>query len=174
MELFKAIHTRRSIRKYQDKDVPNELIEILLAAAMMAPSAADARPWQFIVIRDPEIKNQIKNVHPYVAMITQAPLGILICGDLSKEKFAGYWVQDCSAAMQNLLLAAHAKGLGAVWTGIHPMKERETQFKEICQLPDHIIPLGLAVIGWPYQAPRTENRYSKSCIHYDHWQHNDS
>lgn len=169
MELFKAIHTRRSVRKYQEKDVPNDLIEILLAGAMMAPSTADARPWHFIVIKDPQIKNQIKDVHPYVGMIAEAPLGILVCADLNKERFKGFWPQDCAAAMQNLLLGAHASGLGAVWTGIHPIKERVDKFKEICKLPDHIIPFGLAVIGWPDQQSKTENRFSEACIHYDVW-----
>ena len=170
MELFEAIHTRRSIRKYQDKEVPADLIRKVLAAAMMAPSTADARPWHFVLVTDPDKKNKIKDVHPYVGMIKKAPIGILVCGDLSKEKFPGFWTQDCSAAMQNLLLAAHGSGLGAVWTGIHPVEERILKFKEIFSLPEHISPLGLAVVGWPAQNVKSEDRYTDKCVHYNTWQ----
>ncbi|WP_022666299.1 nitroreductase family protein [Desulfospira joergensenii] len=170
MELFEAIHTRRSIRKYQDREVPFDLIKKILAAAMMAPSTGDARTWHFILVTDPDKKARIREVHPYVKMVTKAPLGILVCGDLSREKFPGFWPQDCSAAMQNLLLAAHASGLGAVWTGIHPIEDRITRFKEIFDLPDHIHPLGLAVIGWPAQERTAEERYTEECIHHNRWQ----
>lgn len=170
MELFEAIHTRRSIRQYQEKEVPADLIKKILAAAMMAPSTADARTWHFIIVTDIDKKNKIKNVHPYVGMITKAPLGILICGDITKEKFQGFWPQDCSAAMQNLLLAAHASGLGAVWTGIYPVEERVLKFKEIFNLPEHIIPLGLAVMGWPAQSVRADERYTDNLVHYNTWQ----
>lgn len=169
MELFEAIHTRRSIRKYQNKEIPDDLIRKLLAAAMMAPSTGDARTWQFVLVTDSDKKNKIKEVHPYVGMITKAPLGILVCGDLSKEKFPGFWPQDCSAAMQNLLLAAHASGLGAVWTGIHPIEDRIVKFKEIFGLPEHIMPLGLAVTGWPAQTAKSEERYTDDCVHYNTW-----
>jgi nitroreductase len=169
MEVFEALHTRRSIRKYEDKEIPQELVQKMLAAAMMAPSAGDARPWQFILVTDPEKKSKIKEVHPYVPMITGAPLGILICGDLSKEKYPGFWPQDCSAAMQNLLLAAHASGLGAVWTGIYPLEERVVKVKEIFNLPDHVIPMGLAVMGWPAQSRTSEERFTEACIRYNTW-----
>ncbi len=169
MDLFDAIHTRRSIRKYQDKDIPDDLVRKLLAAAMMAPSTGDARTWQFILVTDPVKKDRIKDVHPYVGMIKHAPLGVLVCGDLRKEKFPGFWPQDCAAAMQNLLLAAHASGLGAVWTGIHPIEDRIMKFKKICHLPDHIMPLGLAVMGWPAQKVKSEERYDAACVHYNDW-----
>jgi nitroreductase len=169
MELFEALHTRRSIRKYENKEIPEELIQKLLAAAMMAPSAGDARPWQFILVTDPEMKNKIKEVHPYVSMITKAPLGVLVCGDLSKEKYPGFWPQDCSAAMQNLLLAAHASGLGAVWTGIYPLEERIVKVNKIFNLPDYIVPMGLAVIGWPAQNRKSEERYTDECVRYNTW-----
>lgn len=169
MDTFQALHTRRSIRKFQDKTIPEEKIEKILAATMMAPSAGDARPWQFLVVTDPIKKEQTSAVHPYVKMITHAPLGILVLGDLSKEKFPGFWPQDCAAAMQNLLLAVHADGLGAVWTGIHPIKEREGRFKAIFDLPDHIVPFGLAVIGWPAQNPKTDERYDPQRVHHNRW-----
>ena len=94
MDVFEALHTRRSIRKYQEKEIPGDLIQKLLAAAMMAPSAGDARPWQFILVTDSEKKNKIKEVHPYVTMVTKSPLSIVVCGDLSKEKYSGFWPQE--------------------------------------------------------------------------------
>ena len=170
MEFIEVIHTRRSIRKYQDKEVSADLIQKLLAAAMQAPSTADARPWHFIVVTDPAIKNQMRDVHPYVKMVTESPVSILICADVKKEIFSDFWPQDCAAAMQNLLLAAHASGLGAVWTGIHPIDERVQKFKEICDLPENIIPFGLAVIGWPDQEVKSEERYDEGLVHSNVWQ----
>ncbi|MCG8552382.1 MAG: nitroreductase family protein [Desulfobacterales bacterium] len=169
MEILEAIHTRRSIRKYQDKEIPDEMIRTMLSAAMMAPSAGDERAWQFVVVTDQDKKEQITAVHPYVSMIAKAPLGILVCGDLTKEKYEGYWPQDCSAAMQNLLLAAHGIGLGAVWTGIYPMAERMEKFVSIFGLPDRIIPFGLAVVGWPAQSIPSKERFTQECVHYNKW-----
>ena len=165
MELFDALHTRRSIRKYQQKAIPDELVHKLLAAAMMAPSAGDERPWHFLLVTDPEKKEQVKAAHPHAGMMVNAPLGILICGDLNKQKYEGFWPQDCSAAMQNLLLAAHASGLGAVWTGIHPLEERVEKFQHIFNLPKHIVPFGLAVMGWPDQSSKVQDRFDPSRVH---------
>lgn len=169
MELFEALHTRRSIRKYEDREIPDELVKKMLAAAMMAPSTADARTWHFVLVTDMEKKEKIKTVHPYVGMVTQSPLSILICGDLSKEKFQGFWPQDCSAAMQNLLLAAHGMGLGAVWTGIYPVEDRVEKFKAIFDLPEQIVPFGLAVLGWPAQAVASNERYDEGLVHLNDW-----
>ena len=169
MDLLEAIHTRRSIRKYESREIPKDLIREILAAAMMAPSAGDARPWQFILVTEPVQKAKVKTVHPYVAMIEKAPLGILVCGDLSREKYEGFWPQDCSAAMQNLLLAAHGFGLGAVWTGIYPMKDRVEKFIQIFDLPGHIVPFGLAVMGWPAQNPQSKERFDGERIHDNAW-----
>ncbi|MBI9079613.1 MAG: nitroreductase family protein [Pseudodesulfovibrio sp.] len=169
MELMEAIRTRRSIRKYENRIVPEEMVQEILDAAMMAPSAGNAQPWQFVVVTDREILDSMQDLHPHLKMITQAPLGILICGDLSLEKFAGYWVQDCAAAMQNMLLATHAKGLGAVWTGIHPVGERVMAFRKLFNLPEHIAPLGFAPIGWPAQKLKTESRYREDRVHINKW-----
>jgi nitroreductase len=102
-------------------------------------------------------------------MAAKAPLGILVCGDLSLEKFKGFWVQDCAAAVQNMLLAAHGLGLGAVWTGIHPLGEREDRFRAQFELPEHVIPFALVVIGHPAQASEAKNRYKKDRVHYETW-----
>ena len=170
MELFQALHTRRSIRKYQEQPIGEDLIHKLLAAAMMAPSAGDERPWQFILVTDAQQKERIAAVHPHAGMVRSAPLGVLLCGDLSKEKYDGFWPQDCSAAMQNLLLAAHGSGLGAVWAGIYPLEERVAHFRDIFNLPAHVIPFGLAIMGWPDQQPTTRERFDPSRIHYNTWE----
>ena len=152
MDIMEALLTRRSIRKFEDKPIPDDMVRQILEAAMMAPSAGNAQPWQFIVVNDRNILDGMAGIHVHMKMVTQAALGIIVCADLSKEKYPGYWVQDCSAAMQNLLLAAHGLGLGAVWTGIHPVEDRVKAFTEMFNLPENIIPLGFAPIGWPRSA----------------------
>lgn len=167
MDIMEALRTRRSIRKFEDKPVSEEMVREILDAAMMAPSAGNAQPWRFVVVDDRAVLDSMADLHPYVKMVLQASVGIIVCADLTKEKFPGYWVQDCSAAMQNLLLAVHGLGLGAVWTGIHPIEERITAFKKRFNMPEHIIPLGFAPIGWPAQTPESESRFQKDRIHYN-------
>lgn len=169
MDVFEAMGTRRSIRKYQDKPVSPEIVRDLLGAAMMAPSAGNAQAWQFIVVDDREKLANIRNLNPNAAMAGRAPMGILVCGDRNLEKYPGYWMQDCSAAMQNLLLAAHAKGLGAVWTGILPSEDSFDGFRRMFDLPEHVMPLGFAVIGWPAQKLGAEDRYDDSKVHHNTW-----
>ncbi|WP_031482391.1 nitroreductase family protein [Maridesulfovibrio frigidus] len=169
MEVLEAIHTRRSVRKYEDKPVSEELIKELLSAAMVAPSAGNAQPWQFIVVDDHEKLSGVKEYSQYAAMAEHAPVAIIICGDLSLEKYPGYWVQDCSAATQNLLLAAHGKGLGAVWTGIYPVEERVKGFSDNFNLPENVIPLSLIVIGWPVHEQKYKDRYKEDRVHKNSW-----
>lgn len=170
MDVLEAIHSRRSIRKFEEKDVSEQDVKELLEAAMMAPSAINAQPWQFIVVRDREILDKVPSVNQYAAMAAKSPVSILVCGDLSKEKYPGYWVQDCSAAVQNLLLAAHGKGLGAVWTGIYPMEERINGFNELFKLPEHVMPLALVVVGHPAQQPKSTSRYNEERVHRNTWE----
>jgi len=115
MDAIEAILTRRSIRRFRDEPVSDDLIETLLRAAMAAPSAGNQQPWHFVVIRDRETLDTTSTVHPYATMAAEAALAIVVCGDTTLEMHKGFWVQDCAAAIQNLLLAAHASGLGAVW-----------------------------------------------------------
>ncbi|MCC4769878.1 nitroreductase family protein [Methanosarcina sp. DH2] len=169
METLEAIHTRRSVRKYTDRPVPRELVTELLRAAMSAPSAVNAQPWVFIVVDDRKILDEIPTFSPYAGMCREAPLAILICGDTTQEKAPGYWVQDCSAAIQNLLLAAHDFGLGAVWTGIFPMTDRVKGFRKTFGLPDHVFPLGLVPIGYPAQQPEPQDRYRKEKVYHNRY-----
>ncbi len=169
MDALEAIHTRRSIRKYQDRLVPEELVQEVLAAAMSAPSARNAQPWQFVVIADRALLAQIPRVCPNAPMAAHAPLAILVCGDLSLEKSPGYWVVDCAAAVQNLLLAAHALGLGAVWTGVYPREPRMEGLRRLVNLPSHVMAHSLAVLGYPAERPPSEGRYRADRIRRDRW-----
>jgi nitroreductase len=169
MDTLEAIHTRRSIRQYQDKPVPEELVQKLLAAAMSAPSARNAQPWQFVVITDREILQKIPKIQPNAPMAEHAPLGILICGDLRLELSPGYWVVDCAAAAQNMLLAAHALGLGAVWTGVYPRDDRMAGLKQLVGLPDQVLAHSLIIAGYPAEQPPPQDRYRPQRVHHNHW-----
>jgi nitroreductase len=169
METIEAILTRRSIRKYKPDPVPDEVVKVLLEAAMNAPSAGNQQPWHFIVIRDRASLDAIPTFHPYSQMLKEAPLGIVVCGDLEKQVHDGYWVQDCSAATENLLLAAHAKGLGAVWLCVYPREPRVIGVKEILKLPDYIIPLCIISLGLPAEEKPQAKRFIPERIHYDRW-----
>ncbi len=169
MDTLKAIHTRRSIRAYQDKPVDQQLVEEIIGAAMMAPSAGNARPWQFIVLDDPAILQAIPRIHPHGAMAAEAPLAIVICGDTSLEKYPGNWIADCSAATQNLLLAAHACGLGGVWTGLYPEEDRIQGFRQLLGLPESVVPLALIPVGYPVRPGTRQDRYEAAKIHRNGW-----
>jgi nitroreductase len=168
MELFETIQTRRSVRKFSDREVPEELIEKLLRAAMLAPSAGNQQPWHFIVIRDRKKLDEVTGYHPYCKMITQVSVALLICGDPTGKKWPDFWVQDCSGAIQNLLLAARALGLGTVWTGVYPVEDRVAGCRETFGLPEHIIPLAIIPVGWPDGEPFKEtDRFKPELVHRD-------
>lgn len=169
MDAIEAILTRRSIRKFKQGSIHEETVRVLLEAAMNAPSAGDEQPWQFVVIDDRAVLDEIPLFHPHTAMVKHAPLAILICGDNSLEKYKGFWVQDCSAAVQNLLLAAHALGLGAVWTGFHPMEDRVQGMQRLLGLPAHVIPLALVPLGHPDQPAGRRDRFREDRIHHNRW-----
>ncbi len=167
MDALEAIKTRRSVRNWTSEPVPPEIIRQILEAAMYAPSAGDEQAWQFVVIQDRGLLDQAGDVNPYARISRLAPLGILVCGDTSLEKYTGFWVQDCSAATQNLLVAAHSLGLGGVWTGIYPEEGRVRGFKKLYGLPENVIPLGLLLLGYPDQKPSQPKRYKAERVHQD-------
>jgi nitroreductase len=169
MDILQAIFTRRSVREYQDRPVPEDMINQLLAAAMAAPSARNQQPWEFIVLTDREILEQVARINPNAQMAAQAPLAILICGNLKIEISPGYWVVDCAAAVQNLLLCAHALGLGAVWTGTYPNEERMDGYTQLLDLPEYIVPHTLVVVGYPAQVPESQERFNPERIHHNGW-----
>lgn len=169
MDALEVIFTRRSIRKFTGEPVAPEAIKTLLEAAMSAPTAAGVQPWRFIVVTDRAMLDAIPEVHPAASMVREAPLAILVCGDTTSETYGSYWVQDCSAAMQNLLLAARALELGSCWCGIHSRPQREEGIRKLFKLPPEISPLGLAVIGHPAAPFTTKDRYDETKIRQNVW-----
>ncbi|MBA5851623.1 nitroreductase family protein [Clostridium sp. cel8] len=164
-----AILNRKSIRKYKNAKVSDDIVEELLRAAMAAPSAGNEQPWEFVVLRDKEVMKKITEVHPYSKMLLQADVAIVVCGDESKEIFKGFWIEDCSAAAENILIAAEDKGLGAVWLGVYPEEERTNAIKDILNLPSSVIPLCVIPIGYPDEQKKAVDRFNKERIHCDRW-----
>jgi nitroreductase len=169
MDTLEAIRTRRSVRKYEDRAVPEALVEKLLAAAMNAPSARNAQAWQYVVIDDRKILTEYAATNPNAHMAKDAPLGILVCGDLALEKSTGYWVVDCAAAVENMLLAAHALGLGAVWTGVYPREERMEDLRRLVKLPAGVNAHSLVLVGYPAEHPAPQNRFLADRVHRNTW-----
>ena len=167
MDAMEAILSRRSIRKYSGEGVGEEDVKAMLEAAMAAPSAANQQPWRFVVIDDRELLDAVPEFHQYARMLKEAPLAILVCTDtaLQSENVAVMWVQDCSAATENLLLAAHALGLGAVWLGIYPGEERVQGMRELLGLPEEVTPFALVSIGHPAEEKPPAGRYDGSRVH---------
>jgi len=169
MDAMDAILSRRSIRQYTSQPVPEEMVKVLLEAGMSAPSAGNQQPWRFVVLTDREMLDAITTFHPYSGMLKEAPLAILVCGDLEVEQHEGFWVQDCSAATENILLAAHAHGLGAVWLGVHPVPDLVAQMRELVGAPEQVVPLCLISIGHPAEQKPRADRYEEERVHRERW-----
>jgi nitroreductase len=161
--------TRHSIRKYTAQPVTDELVDRLLQAGMAAPSAANEQPWHFVVIKERRLLEQVPSFHPYSHMLKEAALAILVCEDPGLEIIKGRGMLDCSAATQNILLAAHALGLGAVWLGIYPVKERMNGMRKLLNIPSQIVPVSLVSIGYSDEKLRKEDRFKPERVHYNQW-----
>ena len=162
------IYQRRSIRNFLDKSVDDSQIEALLSAAMAAPTAMNMQPWHFVVVRENESLNQLRKTSPFSKM--NATCAIIVCGNLNTFKRATmerFWVQDCSAATQNLLLAATALGLGAVWCGVHPVKRLEENVSKTLGLPSSVIPFALVFVGYPAEDKPARTQYDASKISHE-------
>lgn len=169
-ETLGTILCRRSIRSYRSDPVSQEQLETILRAAMHAPSAANQQAWHFVVVDERALLDCIPDFHPYCAFIRQAPVGIVVCGDLRRERFGGqFWVQDCSAATQNLLLAAHALGLGTCWLAIYPLPERIAGLRGLLGLPDHLVPLCVVSLGHPTEPGKVADRYRTERVSRNRW-----
>ena len=164
MDLYNGLLTRRSVRRYTDKPVDNDLIKQLLKAAMYAPSANNTQPWKFIVSRDKDLFSRFLEVHPHSKMLLRADCGILVLRDRNLQYAEGYGTTDCSAATENILLAAHALGLGACWIGTYPREERIKFLQEAFDLPDHLAPFAMVSVGWPGLSPQHPDRYDPDRI----------
>jgi nitroreductase len=164
-----AIFKRRSIRKYTDDPVDDRQIEELIKAGMAAPSAGNQQPWQFIIIKNRGLLNSIMQFHPYSHMLSTAYGVILVCGDLKRETHKGYWVQDCSAAVENILLEAQEMGLGTCWLGVYPREDRVRDFRDLLEIPEGIVPMAAIAFGYPAEHKGEAGRFDKSRIHHDKW-----
>ncbi len=169
MDTIESILTRRSIRQYTAQRVSEDKVKRILQAAMYAPSAMNLQPWHFIVIDRKELIEGLIKVIPHADMFKQAPLSIIFCGDTGIEKNIDYIVQDCSAAIENSLLAAHAVGLGAVWIGIYPDKDIIDNLRRHFSLPENIVPISAIAAGFPAEVNNTEDRYNTVRIHTNKW-----
>ena len=170
MGLYEGLVTRRSVRKYTGERIPEEAITKIITAGMHAPSARNKRPWHFVVIDDKNIFAEIMAFHPYASMLSQASHAIVVCGDENLHNGPGYYVMDCSAATENMLLAAHALGFGAVWIGIHPKPDRIEALTSLLGLPSNISPVALVSLGIPEETgEKTRQRYDRERIRYNHW-----
>jgi nitroreductase len=163
--------SRRSIRVYAPGTVGEAEITQLLQAAMAAPSAVAKDPWRVVVVRHPEKLSAMAAALPNGQMLATAPLGILVCGDLdaAHDHQLSYLLQDCSAAIENLLLGAHALGLGACWLGVHPREERMRQLREIFSLPSNIIPIAVIALGRPGEKKEARTRFNRDYVHWEKW-----
>ncbi len=164
------IMTRTSIRSYTSRKVASDTVEMLLRAGMAAPTARNAQPWHFVVISDRAKLDELAGTNRHGKMLKEAPLAIAVCGDMSKAldgKGQEYWIQDCSAATENILLAAHALGLGAVWTGCYPMEDRVTAVTKVLNLPENIVPLCVIVIGYPNESPQPKDKWIPENVTYN-------
>ncbi|MDD5727045.1 MAG: nitroreductase family protein [Victivallales bacterium] len=163
---------RRSIRKFKDAPVSNEQLKTILEAAMAAPSAVAKDPWRFIVIRKRENLKTIASYLPNGGFLADAGVGLIVCGDITQahDRSLSYMLQDCSAAIENLLLAVSALDLGACWLGVHPREDRINNISGFCRLPETVIPLAAIAIGVPAVAAEARTRYNEAFIHQETWQ----
>jgi nitroreductase len=161
------IFARRSVRAYTSQPIAEDTIRDLLEAAMAAPSAVAKDPWHFYVVRDQAKRDAIANALPNGQMLRSAPVGIVIAGDLTRvhDRALSYLLQDCSAAVENLLLAASTLGLGACWLGIHPREDRVTSLRALFQMPASLIPVAAIALGWPAETPAPRTRYREDAVH---------
>jgi nitroreductase len=162
---------RRSVRSYQQKAVDDDIVRALLEAAMAAPSAVAKDPWRFIVVRSNEMLSAISTGLPNGKMLASAPLGIVVCGDMeaAHDHLVSYMLQDCSAAIENLLLAAHALGLGACWLGVHPREDRIAHIRKTLGVPESVMPVSCIAIGYPAEKKEPRTRYQEGCVHREKW-----
>jgi nitroreductase len=168
---LRPLFARRSIRKYTDQPVTEEVVRDLLEAAMAAPSAVAKDPWHFVVVRNPATLKAIAGGLTNGRHLAQAAVGIAVCGEISRahDTDPAYLVQDCSAATENLLLAASLLGLGACWCGIYPLADRIELLRRTLKIPAGIIPVALISIGWPAQRADARSRFRASAVHDERW-----
>jgi nitroreductase len=165
------IFNRRSIRKYENREIPAAMFNDLFEAAMAAPSAVARDPWHFLLIRDRKILDQVVKILPHGQMLRQAPAAVIVCGDITitHANELSYMLQDLSAAVENLLLASTALGLGSCWLGMHPRQDRLDNIRSLFSLPENIIPMCGIALGWPAEKPGPRTRFKQERVHLEKW-----
>ena len=169
--VIENIMTRTSIRQFTSEPVSKDTLDILVKAGMAAPSAVNKQPWEFVVITERSVLDSLMARHPYSNLKT-ATAAIVVCGNMNETlegEGQGYWIQDCSAATENILLAAHGLGLGAVWCGVYPSSERVEAVKSVLGMPEYITPLDIVTLGWPAQNPEPKDKWKPEKVHYQTW-----
>lgn len=171
MEVIEAIYKRRSIRNYLDREVDQDTIIALIKAATAAPTAANCQPWEFVVVTEPDKMAELKENLIFAKY--NAPAAIVVCGNM-KLAFKGItqemWVQDCSAALQNILIAATGLGLGTVWIGVYPNPGTVKIVKEALNLPEHVKPLGIVYVGYPAEEKEARTRYDEKRVYWQEYE----
>lgn len=169
-EIFNIITNRTSVRNFLDQRIEPEKIEMLLHAGMAAPSACNKQPWHLAVIDDRKLLDQIPRFSPYASMVKEAPLAIVVCGDMHKTLNGieqEFWIQDCAAVTENILLMAHALDLGAVWTALYPLEDRYKGMQKLLGLPSNLIPLNTIIIGYPKSHPAPKGKWNEANISFN-------
>ncbi len=167
MELREVLLKRRSVRKFTDEAVSEEMIQELLHAAMSGPSACNMKPWEFYVVTNPEKVEELKKASKFTKISSK--MAMVVCGNLKRSlplQMASYWIQDCSAATENILLRVTDLGLGAVWCGIHPQKKAEERVREMLDIPNSQVPLNVIFVGHPAEEPEARDQYDEKRVHY--------
>lgn len=164
-----AIYKRRSIRKYTSDVVPDDDIRSFIKAGMNAPSAGNEQPWHFIIINEREVLDELATAHPYAKMLYQAPAAILMCGEPALERYKGFWVQDCSAATENILLEIADQGYGGFWIGVYPNENYIRDISRILGIPKGIIPFALIGLGHPAEEKPLKDIFREDRVRYNGW-----
>ncbi|HAL92281.1 MAG TPA: nitroreductase family protein [Verrucomicrobia bacterium] len=165
------IFARRSVRRFQDKPVPEAVLQDVLEAAMAAPSANAKDPWEIMVVQKPDVLAKIADGLPYGKMLASAPVGFVVCGDLQRVngQHLSYLLQDASACIENLLLALSMLGFGGVWLGVHPREDRIAHLRGLFHLPGHILPIGVIAAGYPAETHAPRTRFAAARVHREQW-----
>ena len=170
--VLECIRTRASVRQYSDRSVPDSVITEILKAGMAAPSGANCQPWELVVVTERVINDTLAAGLPFAKMLDQCAFSVAVCGNMGKifhadTRDSGLWIQDCSAVSENMLLAAHALGLGGVWCGIFPVQEREELMQRVLNLPDSIVPMSILSFGYPASDTHPKNKWTEAKVHYN-------
>ncbi|NDL66462.1 nitroreductase family protein [Anaerotalea alkaliphila] len=169
MDVLQAIMTRTSIRKFTGERVGDQVLDQILRAGFAAPSAHNVQPWQFMIVDDPDTLEAIAEAHTHAKMLPSAGTAIVVCGDTTLQPELGFLLEDCSAAMQNMLLAIHGLGMGGVWIGIHPVEDLEVDMARILKLPGGMLPVGIIALGHAKEPKEPRDKYNPEKIHYNQW-----